>query len=366
MDALAGRYRYENSPVGGTSGSALVALRYLRRASGLSALAGVPLTSGDAPWGDISGVLRLAAAGHSLEWGLRLSGQAFAQGTHGDTSVASLPTLPGAARDIPLSRRGVLGGGVEPSLGGWGASAQITPLVAYATRSFSIEGRGGIAGFHSSFEDQAFDRLLRVAYLRVSHALSPALVLSAEGRTQWAREATYPYLGATAFLTSGSIEAWASLGTWFASGVETTPWALGARARVRDRLSVTGTVRRDAFDALFETPARTSWSFGVSVALARPSAVVAPVPQRYDDGVATIGLPAADVNGSVLIAGDFNDWKPQPMKLDRGSWTLQIALPPGVYYYAFVDGDGSWFVPQSVAGRKPDGFGGYVAVLVVE
>ncbi|MCG6957395.1 MAG: glycogen-binding domain-containing protein [Gemmatimonadetes bacterium] len=365
MDALAGRYRYENSPVGGTSGSALLGLRYLRGASGLSALAGVPLTSADAPWGDLAGLLRLTAAAHPLEWGLRLSGQAFAQGAHGDTAVASMPTLPGAARDIPLNRRGVVGGGVEPILGGWGASGEITPLVAYATPSWSIQGRGGIAGFHSSFADQSFDRLLRVAYLRVSHVLSPNLVLSAEERTQWAQEATYPYLGATALLTSGSVEAWASLGTWLTSGVRTAPWALEARIHVRDRLSITGSVRRDAFDALFETPARTSWSFGVSVALARPSAIAAPIPQRYDDGVATIGLSASDAKGSVLIAGDFNDWKPQPMKMKHGYWTAQIALPPGVYYYAFVDGDGSWFVPQSVAGRKPDGFGGYVAVLVV-
>lgn len=365
MDALVGRYRYENSPVGGTSGSALLALRYLRGASGLSALAGMPLTSVDAPWGDIAGILRLTAARRSLMWGLRLSGQAFAQGTHGDTSVASVPTLPGPARDVPLNRRGVLGGGVEPILGGWGASGEITPLVAYVTPFMTIEGRGGIAGFHSSFADEAFDRLLRVAYLRVSRVLSPSLVLSAEGRTHWAREATYPYLGATAFLSSGSLDAWASLGTWFANGVETAPWALGTRIRLGDRLSVTGSVRCDAFDALFETPARTSWSLGVSVALARPSVVAAPVPQRYDDGVATIGLSAADAQDSVFIAGDFNDWKPQPMKLHRGYWTLQIALPPGVYYYAFVDGDGSWFVPQSVAGRKPDGFGGYVAVLVV-
>jgi hypothetical protein len=280
--------------------------------------------------------------------------------------VASPPSLPDPARGVPLNRRGALGGGVQPILGGWGTSGEITPLVAYATPSLRVEARAGIAGFHSDFADQAFDRLVRVVYVRASHSFGTNLVLSAEGRTQWAQEATYPYLGTMAYLSHGSVDAWASMGTWFARGVETNPWALGTSIHVADRLSLTGSVRRDAFDALFETPGRTSWSVGVSVALSRQQTLVAPVPQRYEGGMATIGLPAGEANAPVLIAGDFNDWKPQPMHLHDGRWTLQIALPPGVYYYAFVRRDGSWFVPESVVGRKPDGFGGYVAVLVVE
>jgi hypothetical protein len=36
-----------------------------------------------------------------------------------------------------------------------------------------------------------------------------------------------------------------------------------------------------------------------------------------------------------------------------------------VYNYSFVAPDGTWYVPQSVPGRKDDGMGGHVAVLVI-
>ena len=44
---------------------------------------------------------------------------------------------------------------------------------------------------------------------------------------------------------------------------------------------------------------------------------------------------------------------------------VTVKLDPGVYNYAFVTPAGEWFVPESVAGRKSDGMGGHVAVLVV-
>jgi hypothetical protein len=36
-----------------------------------------------------------------------------------------------------------------------------------------------------------------------------------------------------------------------------------------------------------------------------------------------------------------------------------------VYHYAFRSADGEWFVPASMAGRRDDGMGGHVAMLVV-
>ncbi|HSM60933.1 MAG TPA: glycogen-binding domain-containing protein [Longimicrobiales bacterium] len=365
FEALGGKYRYENSPVGGGSGTGLLGLRYLHGASWLAVLGGVPLTSADAPWGTVTSSLRLATGRRPVELGVRLSAQAFAQGTRGDTASGPDSGLPPFVRDIPLGRRGPLGGGMEPSLSGWGASGEITPLVALRSPSVSVEARAGVAAFHSDFADQAFDRTLGVAHLRVSGAVSPSLVLSAEGRSQWAEEGTYPYVGATAFMARGRVDAWGSVGTWLAEGVETTPWAVGTALRLGERVSLSGSVRRDAFDPLFQTPERTSWSVGISVVLGRRPTPRAPVPARYDNGVATIVLPAGEAAGPLMVAGDFNDWKPQAMTLRDGRWTLEVPLRPGVYYYAFVAPDGSWFVPESVAGRKPDGFGGHVAVLVV-
>ena len=46
-------------------------------------------------------------------------------------------------------------------------------------------------------------------------------------------------------------------------------------------------------------------------------------------------------------------------------WVWRGEVPPGTYHYAFVGADGKWFVPASVPGRRDDGMGGHVAVLVV-
>ena len=92
----------------------------------------------------------------------------------------------------------------------------------------------------------------------------------------------------------------------------------------------------------------------------------APVPARYTGGRATIQLPVASSRTAPGVAGDFNGWKAQPMQRSGKYWTLTIAMPPGVYNYAFVDARGECFVPEKHPGRKDDGMGGHVAVLVVQ
>jgi hypothetical protein len=95
-------------------------------------------------------------------------------------------------------------------------------------------------------------------------------------------------------------------------------------------------------------------------------ALAPPVPASYVNGRASIRLRARDAQGTPRIAGDFSDWKPLPMTLAGGIWTATIAVPPGVYSYAFVNERGEWFVPESVPGRRSDGMGGWQAVLVIE
>jgi hypothetical protein len=53
------------------------------------------------------------------------------------------------------------------------------------------------------------------------------------------------------------------------------------------------------------------------------------------------------------------------MQREGSHWTYALRLDPGVYHYAFVAEDGTWFVPESQPGRQADGMGGHVAVLVV-
>jgi hypothetical protein len=89
------------------------------------------------------------------------------------------------------------------------------------------------------------------------------------------------------------------------------------------------------------------------------------VPAAYENGQATIELAAAHSATAPMIAGDFTNWQPRPMQRSGDSWIYRAALPPGVYNFSFVDAQGKWFVPEAYPGRKADGMGGVVAVLVV-
>ena len=54
-----------------------------------------------------------------------------------------------------------------------------------------------------------------------------------------------------------------------------------------------------------------------------------------------------------------------PMRREGDAWVLRVPLAAGVYSYAFRSASGQWFVPTSIGTRRSDGFGGYVAILVV-
>jgi hypothetical protein len=69
--------------------------------------------------------------------------------------------------------------------------------------------------------------------------------------------------------------------------------------------------------------------------------------------------------GEVSIAGDFNNWQPTPMQREGDNWVVRLPLAVGAYHYAFRSANGTWFVPSSTPGRRNDGMGGHVAVLLV-
>jgi 1,4-alpha-glucan branching enzyme len=77
-----------------------------------------------------------------------------------------------------------------------------------------------------------------------------------------------------------------------------------------------------------------------------------------------VSIAAADAR-RVEVAGDWNQWRPVPLRrADNGVWYLDLAIAPGVYRYAFrIDGQ-TWQVPRGVA-AVDDGFGGKSAWLTV-
>lgn len=82
-------------------------------------------------------------------------------------------------------------------------------------------------------------------------------------------------------------------------------------------------------------------------------------------GSVTVRIPITDAEDAPSVAGDFTGWSAVPMDEDGDHWTATFDLEPGVYQYAFRSPSGEWYVPESVPGRRPDGMGGFVAVLVV-
>jgi hypothetical protein len=172
--------------------------------------------------------------------------------------------------------------------------------------------------------------------------------------------------GLTVQLAGERALAWGSVGHWFSDEAAGTPWSAGIRLAVSSRIGIAASARHVPFDPLHLAPPQTTWSTGLAMALGARPTPPAPVPATYLDGLATIQLPVSEARGAPLVAGDFNDWQPAPMQQAGDTWVITIPVEPGVYHYAFVTREGEWYVPESVPGRRDDGMGGHVAVLVVQ
>jgi hypothetical protein len=208
--------------------------------------------------------------------------------------------------------------------------------------------------------------MVRLADAQLSFAPAPSVAITPSVRHYRADEGNYTYAGVTGIVARGRASVWGSAGQWL-NGADRLPWAAGAVFKLHQRASLSASARRDGVDPLYLNPPQTAWSVGLSVQLSRVAALTAPVPAAYANGRATIRLPISNgITGPVSIAGDFNSWKPQPMQRAGNDWSFTIPVAPGVYNYSFVDQSGQWFVPDKHPGRKADGMGGHVAVLVVQ
>jgi len=68
---------------------------------------------------------------------------------------------------------------------------------------------------------------------------------------------------------------------------------------------------------------------------------------------------------SVAIAGDWNAWRPAPLRaLGDDVWESAMVLAPGTYHFNLLVDGSEWVVPGGVAAVS-DGMGGMVAVLTV-
>jgi len=246
---------------------------------------------------------------------------------------------------------------------GTGGTLEAIPFARVSEGAGFIEGRAGWRGHTLSFAGVRDNRGVFETGARGGYGTT----LSVEGDARWvhAREGTYPFVGATVAYDVSPVQLWGHAGKWMAIDLDERVWALGSAVSLGARTTVWASVRQDAPDPLYWNPTHRSWSVGLTQRLGRVSAPLVPVASSPAGAVA-IRLSAADApSGTVSIAGDFNNWQPAPMQREGGEWIVRLPLMPGVYHYTFRSATGEWFVPPSAAGRRDDGLGGYVAVLVV-
>lgn len=349
----AGRIRSTLDPAGDTPNSFALGLRFDDASTGLRVSAGVPTSAAEPLWGGAGAWKRLSAPFGRVRAGIDLAANAFASF---DRAPAA-DVVPGPFDPPPLP---------SPDRSGSALAGQVLPVLGVGIPGAEVQARYGLSRYAAWFGDATARRSVQLADVQVTWSPVRSLaVVPVLRRVAARRESPATFAGLSLVGASSSGSAWASVGTWRVDAVTDAQWSAGARVQVHPQLSLEAGVRHDGVDPLYLQPAQTAWSVGASVLLARPRTAAPPVPSAYADGRATIRLPVASSGSQPSIAGDFNDWKPAPMQRAGAHWTYTVAVQPGVYNYAFVRRSGEWFVPRDVPGRKEDGMGGWVAVLVV-
>lgn len=354
LSAQAGRIRSALDPSAEASQSFVLGLRYDDPAAGLRFSAGVPGRSSEALWGGVSGWKRSALRAGGFRAGFDVAGNAFLTFDRLRRTSTPLPGPFNPPAPTTSNRSGHAFGG------------QVLPMVGFEGERWQLHARGGVSRYAATFDEQTFRRNVRLADVQLT--LLPTrfmAIVPVMQRSQASGEHPATYAGASAVVAAAAGSVWGGIGQWSTAAPVGTPWSAGARLRLHPLVALEASARHDAFDPLYLQPPQTSWSMGVSLQLSGRRSVTPPVPAAYVDGRATIRLPVSSSKTQPSIAGDFNDWKPAPMQRAGDHWTYVVAVAPGVYNYAFVTAAGDWFVPESVAGRKSDGMGGHVAVLVV-
>ena len=76
------------------------------------------------------------------------------------------------------------------------------------------------------------------------------------------------------------------------------------------------------------------------------------------------GLPEAE---EVYVAGSFNDWKPNDIRLRREGkvWKAELDLIGGKHYYKFIV-DGQWILDPTNPYREKDNVGNINSILMVQ
>ncbi|HEV8612295.1 MAG TPA: glycogen-binding domain-containing protein [Gemmatimonadales bacterium] len=169
-------------------------------------------------------------------------------------------------------------------------------------------------------------------------------------------------------LSGGSLTLAGSVGFRNASDEHRTFGSARISVAVTSGIALIAAAERYPSNRLTATPGGRAFTVGVVLGVGGSRGIQA---QPKPAGVPAAEAPltrlslAAPDAAEVDVAGDWNDWRPVPLrKTANGVWYVDLSIPRGLYRYAFrVDGK-SWQVPKGVA-AVDDGFGGKSAWLTV-
>jgi hypothetical protein len=338
-DLYVGRAQYDALAANLGTSNLIAGLRYTPSSTRLLYVtAGAPLDSAAPWWGALGGAARLPVLTSAVRDG-RGTTLGAAVGGHGYVF-----------RDALSSETGL------------GATLEAGAFAERAVRGGRVEARAGWQQYESSMADETTSRGALDVGLRAER--TGPISVGADARWVRTEEGGFPALGIDVSGGTGPLRGWAAVERWVASDLEDFGWGAGVAYRT-SLADVWASYRKDTRHPLYWNSSRKGLTVGLTRQLGKPppARVVTPAVRRGGRTVIRLGLD--DSPGQVYAAGEFNDWQPAAMRRAGGFWELELDLQAGVYRYAFVDEEGRWFVPDTVAGRMDDGMGGHVALLVV-
>src|SRR5215203_3666111 len=90
------------------------------------------------------------------------------------------------------------------------------------------------------------------------------------------------------------------------------------------------------------------------------------LPFYQKDSIVTIYLRNHNNANRVMLAGSFNDWRPNELAMQKtdSGWINQVKLKPGKYWYKFII-DQRWRVDDDNLLKENDGYGNINSVFFV-
>lgn len=240
------------------------------------------------------------------------------------------------------------------------------PYVAYSGTTFRARLGGGVRAAGTSVAGTSGGRIAGVAAADLRVAPRGRVSGTVRGEVFHLEDRTLPHGSIGLLFDHESGYLWAGLDRWQGDERRETGWYAGGSVDLTDALSARVNFGRTSGEPMFDTPARQTWSIGLRYRFAdRPGTTrLDPLPEYGDRGV-RLRVPAREGRGRLSVGGSFNGWQPVLMAQDEDAWTITLDLEPGYYELAFMDETGRWFVPESFPGRRRDGMGGWVMILVV-